>query len=354
MTGPAVNPTDRRKEFDDFVWNHASDAFQAKFDKCAALTETEAAVLISLLRAENLDDASRLSSAILAAVKADPSVLRRLLQIVGLTRNKIIQDIKAFVRVNGQDVSLSSPEAIFNSAIGSKLGSEYLAQQIIRVFAHAKGQVTPGMLEALNQATWPGYIRQERAKRMGHEAEYRLACLLRDCGLMFAPEEKAENPLCSDIIIDGMSYDLVSPSVADARLRIVATVHTANIGQYGESKDDLEIRKAIAAMEAAGDRNRVTLLAFIDGVGFESNTAGLTGVLTNADEFCQFRTIWKAAVIAASKVGRRSQVAIPATHHARFKAFCDRYGASLVDRATLGDAPTGWIEAGDGFIRVQR
>lgn len=352
MTTPRIDPSDRRREFNDFVWNHAADAFQAKFDKCAALTGSETAVLTHLLTDENLNDANRLSGAIRAAVTADRSVVRRLLQIVGLTRNKIIQDIKAYVRVNGEEVSLSSPEAIFNSDIGANLGSGYLAQQIIRVFSHAKGQVTPGMLEALNQATWPGYIRQERAKRMGHEAEYRLACLLRDCGLAFAPGEKAENPLCSDIIIDGMSYDLVSPSATDPKLRIVATVHTANIGQYGESKDDLEIRKAITAMETAGDRGDVTLMAFIDGVGFESNTAGLTGVLANADEFCQFRTIWKAAVIAASKIGKGSRVAIPAKHHGRFKAFCDRYGASLVDRDTLGDAPTGWVEAGDGFIRV--
>lgn len=188
---------------------------------------------------------------------------------------------------------------------------------------------------------------------MGHEAEYRLACLLKDCDLSFAPVEKAENPLCRDVIIDGMSYDLVSPSEESALMRVVATVHTANIGQYGESKDDLEIRKAIDAMQRAGDRDQVTLVAFIDGVGFESNTAGLTGVLTNADEFCQFRTIWKAAAIAACKVGRSTRVAIPNDQHARFAEFCDRYNVELISRADLPDAPDDWVEAGDGFIQVR-
>lgn len=342
----------RRTEFKDFIWDHGADAFQAKFDKCAALAASELATLKKLTTAELLQNSDALAKAIQASVAADQSVVRRLLQIVGLTRNKIVQDIKAYIRVNGHNVAVSTPEAIFRSKDGGRLGGEYLAKQIIRVFSHSKGSVSDGLLEALNQATWPGYIRQERAKRMGHEAEYRVACLLKDCGLAFAPAEKAENPLCRDIQIDGMSYDLVSPSGSDARMRVVATVHTANIGQYGESKDDLEIRKAIQAMTKAGDRDRVTLLAFIDGVGFESNAAGLTGVLTNADEFCQFRTIWKAAAIAASKVGRKSRVAIRRSDHGRFSQFSQAYGVSFVDRATLGDSPDGWVEAGDGFIQM--
>jgi hypothetical protein len=135
-------------------------------------------------------------------------------------------------------------------------------------------------------------------------------------------------------------------------LRVVATVHTANIGQYGESKDDLEIRKAVAAIEKAGDRRRTTLLAFIDGVGFESNTAGLNGVLENADEFCQFRTIWKAAVIAASKSGRKATVAIPLLHHTRFASFCSRFSATLVDPSRQSMPRSGWVEAGDALIKV--
>lgn len=83
---------------------------------------------------------------------------------------------------------------------------------------------------------------------MGHEAEFRLARLLQDCNVSFVPLEKASNPLCRDETIDGVSYDLVVPSAQDARLRVKSTVHTANIGQYGESKDALEIREAMSAI----------------------------------------------------------------------------------------------------------
>jgi len=270
----------RRAEFNDFVWDHAQDAFQAKFDQCAHLNPAEVAHLTGLLTTDNLSDPGALANSLKGLLGSTPDLVYRLLQIAGLTRNKILQDIKAYVRSRHLDVSTSSPESLFNADLGADLGSQYLAKQLCRVFGHICKPMSPVLLEAVNQATWPGYIRQERAKRMGHEAEYRMACLFKDCGIPFAPEEKAENPLCRDILIDGMSYDLVSPSAADARLRVLATVHTANIGQYGESKDDLEIRKAVSAMRKAGDRDRITLLAFIDGVGFESNRAGLTGVLT--------------------------------------------------------------------------
>jgi hypothetical protein len=291
----AESLAERRAEFGAFVWNHGADAFQAKFDTRAKLTDAEVKLLTGILDAKNMQSIDALSAAVRGCVKADSACLPLLLHVTGLTRNKIIQDIKAFARSTNTSVSLSSPRSLFGSTTGARLGSEYLARQLMRTFG-ASGTVTPAMLEAINQATWPGYIRQERAKRMGHEAEYRITCLLRDCKLPFAPEEKAENPLCRDIKINDVSYDLVSPSASDATLRIKSTVHTANIGQYGESKDDLEIREAAEAIaEENADGASITLLGFIDGVGFESNRAGLDGVLSKADEFCQFRTIWKAA-----------------------------------------------------------
>src|SRR5690606_34524182 len=68
-------------------------------------------------------------------------------------------------------------------------------------------------LESLNQATWAGYIRQERAKRSGHHAEHRLALLLQQAAIPFCPAEKAENPLCRDARICEVSFDLVIPSL---------------------------------------------------------------------------------------------------------------------------------------------
>ena len=187
---------------------------------------------------------------------------------------------------------------------------------------------------------------------MGHHAEYRIATTMRAAGLQFDPAEKAEKPLCPDVKIDEMSYDLVSPSRTQASMRVLSTVHTANIGQYGESKDALEVRKAIDAMTRAGDRDQVTLLAFIDGIGFESNSAGLDDVLVQADEFAQFRTIWKVLAIAASKVGGSTKVAVPDWQIPIFGKFAKKYNAVLLDIATTDTG--NWTIAGDAKVKVFR
>ena len=53
------------------------------------------------------------------------------------------------------------------------------------------------------------------------------------------------------------------------------------------------------------------LVAFVDGVGFKSNMAGLEAVLNNADEFIQFATCWKLPVIAARVFGAAVELWIP-------------------------------------------
>lgn len=341
----------RRAEFRDFVWNHAADAFQAKFDTRAKLTDQETRLVLGLLSKVNLASTDRLANAISQTVAASSGMLPLLLQLVGLTRNKILQDIKGYARSTGLRISLSSPRSLFTCKEGAPLASAYLARQLIRVFAAAEMHLSPAMLETVNQATWPGYIRQERAKRMGHEAEYRIACLLRDCGVPFAPSQKAENPLCRDVKLGTVSYDLICPSLDEPLLCIKSTVHTANIGQYGESKDDLEIRAAATALKKMRSRSGVTLLAFIDGVGFESNRAGLDGVLGVAHEFCQFRTIWKVAVIAGAKIGKGVTVALPADQIVRFAEFAQRYNAQL-RKAPPDDAKLRhWVAAGDGRVQ---
>ena len=342
---------ERRAEFARFVWNHGVDALQAKFDARAKLTDGEEAFLLDLLSAEHLDTLANVIARLDAALAENPERLSLLLHLVGLTRNKIVQDLKAFSRSTGTRFAVSSATSILNHRVGRAHGLEYLARQVLRVFGPAKGKVTPALLEAVTQATWPGYIRQERAKRMGHEAESRVAKLLKDYGLPFAPRQKAENPLCPDEKIGGISYDLVSPSTTKPLLRIKSTVHSSNIGQYGQSKDHLEIMAAKRAIKAEG-ANHVTLLAFIDGVGFESNSAGLNGVLANADEFCQFRTIWKAAVIAAAKSRRSLVVALPKDQIDHFKPFAARFKGKLVTTHEGIEADAAWTSAGDGFVKT--
>ena len=64
----------------------------------------------------------------------------------------------------------------------------------------------------LSQATYPGYIRQERAKRQGHMGEQRLAELLHALGVPFEPKEKLKQPLSPDVKIWDVSFDLVVPN----------------------------------------------------------------------------------------------------------------------------------------------
>lgn len=71
--------------------------------------------------------------------------------------------------------------------------------------------------------------------------------------------------------------------------------------------------------------SRPLLLAMVDGVGFRSNRAGLDGILENADEFCQFGTVWKAAVLAAAATGVEVTVHLPEGDAERHAAFLDRY-----------------------------
>ena len=343
--------TSRKQEFRDFVWNHADDIFQKKFDLCQSLSGNEKKLLLALLSNKNLANESLLAEAVRSLVVKIPSLLPRLLQIVGLTRNKIIQDIKAHARHHKLAIPLSNPDALFRGEAGGRLAGAYLARHLIRVFSGARGHISGELLEVLNQATWLGYIRQERAKKSGHEAENRLALLLQACGISFAPD-KANNPLGKDIQVDRISYDLVSPSVDNARMRVLSMAHSSNIGQYGEEKAK-SVEEARKALRKQGAGNNVVLLALVDGVGFESNSAGLTGVLKSADEFCQFRTIWKAGVIAAKVSAMNCKVALPAEMHERFKPFCKKYGATLIGLNKV-DGTKEWVAAGDGFLRVTR
>ena len=339
----------RIEEFNRFVWNHSEDEFQGKFDDCAFLDDQETSKLVKLLSESNLDSTEQLSATLDDILSEEPEFILLLLQIVGLTRNKILSDIKGKCGTENRPRGLSKATSLVRNELGRKYACEYLVAHLQRVFRPESRPVSIETLQALRQATWPGYVRQERAKRMGHEAERRLGVLFKECGLPFEPIELAENPLCQDIDIDGQSYDLVSPNSKSAFLRVLSTVHTSNIGQYGESKDALEMKQANETMINAGVRNQVTLLALVDGVGFESNRKGLAGVLASSDEFCQFATIWKAAVIGAFVNKKSCSVFLPENQRIHFHSFCKKYGANI---ESSKNPNLKWVEAGDSFISV--
>jgi hypothetical protein len=343
----------RRDEFFASVWDHSVDKFQTAFDECRDLNPTEVALLRMILGnfADGASDdtiAERLRHHL--ASESSEKLIEVLLQLCGITRNKILQDIKASAGERRKELKLGSHLDLAYHIPTWNLAGPYLVRKLRKIFHHPRTtDPVVQMLSALNQATWPGYIRQERAKRSGHEAEYRIATLLSRIGIPFVPEEKADNPLCPDAAWKGVSFDIIVPDSIRPQVCIKSTVHTSNIGQYGESKDHLEIDEARRMIDSLPPESRPLLVGFIDGIGFESNSAGLNGILEKADEFCQFSTIWKLGVISASRIGKRCSLFIPPADRLRHQAFLMRYKDSIREELIK---PKGGIEAGRGVIKI--
>ena len=98
----------RRDEFNQFVWNHAVDPFQVQFDTQSPLLPEQQTFFQELLASNNLRDPSQLTQAVASALHRSTEHVHVLLQLVGLTRNKFVQDIKVKVRAEG---STSPPAA---------------------------------------------------------------------------------------------------------------------------------------------------------------------------------------------------------------------------------------------------
>jgi hypothetical protein len=357
--GHIMTPKDiasRVFEFEEHIWDHTTDPFQLRYDERAVLTTNEITELVGVIELfRKRKSTEEIAQHLRSILQSGRIAIELLLQVCGLTRNKILQDLKAAVTSLSHRISIpSSYERLKDSDEAWRLAGPYLVERLRRSFEPlAKKTDIPSALEALNQATWPGYIRQQRAKEQGHEAEYRLAVMMRNAHIPFAPFAKSENPKCPDAQINGVSFDLVIPNISTPKLCFKSTVHTANIGQYGESKDYLEIHEAHAMIEKSFTKKtkKPILMALIDGVGFRSNTAGLHGVLRLADEFCQFSSIWKAIVVAASRMGQKLQIYLPATEITKYDGFFKKYHfKKLVHDIERSGQPPDSFKAGDAFI----
>ncbi len=195
----------KQKEFFRYVWDHTVDPFVVGFDIRRALNETEREWLQQayLVCQANVESASQGLKSLLERNGAFCTAL--LLQISGLTRNRIISDLKASV---GTDVAPKSYETLYKSEAGVR----YLVRRLQKVLEplyqsgiERNSELLWGVFESLNQATYPGYIRQERAKRQGHVAEQRLADLMHGLGVPFEPAAKLEQAIVQDIIPIGAS-----------------------------------------------------------------------------------------------------------------------------------------------------
>jgi hypothetical protein len=257
-----------------------------------------------------------------------------------------LTDLKAMgLKVPSKPQGLISKPELWKHSIGY-LGSRLT--KVLKPMAQMDPESRRIALEALNQATWPGWIRQERAKRQGHEAEGRIAQLLFNLGLNFEPKEKATNPMCKDVQLNGVSFDLVAPRLKGVGLCIKSTVQTSNIGQFGESKGALEVIEAKQMLDSSPEFKDVVLMAMVDGIGFQTNTAGLHGILENVAEFCQFSTLWKAAVVAAFVNDKVVELHLPDSKmHSDFIA---RYQSSIQIAKKSDDK--NMIRAGEGAIKL--
>ena len=344
---------DRRGEFDSHVWDHTRDDFLASFREPRALAADEKAVLLDILhilRDNEEQDACDKLYRLLAGQNPKNSIMPRILQLVGSTRNRILTDLRA--TLSGADLSVPpSPQDLHRKPDLLRRGEQYVAAEMRRVFATVlrkdrefDDEVLYAVFETLNQATWPGFKRQERAKLMGHYAEFRIASLLADLKIGFAPVTKLENRPSPDVQFREVSYDIVIPDAQTPQICIKATTHTSNIGQYGESKDSLELTHAKSSLDAMDPGHRPILVSFVDGVGLHSNRRGLAAMLDAADEFFQFASMWKLPVMAASRLGLEARLWLPdAEAHA---PFLERYSAVV----RMQDSAVGLTEAGEGAV----
>lgn len=348
---------ERRREFDTHLWDHTADPFQSQLDLRRPLTDDElqALKLVTRVICDGKDDEA-IATELHDHLRRNPELMYIFMQIAGLTRNKILTDLRASTAAAGLKIPGDSINLVRSASTWAVAGP-YLAFRVRRVLEPlCTDEPTEGAFEAINQATWPHWVRQQRAKLQGHEAEFRIATLLAGLGFPFQPAEKADNPLCRDAVIGGISFDIVVPEVASPRICVKSTVQTANIGQFGESKGALEVTEAIQVLRNQFGARPPVLLAMVDGIGFRSNTAGLHGILSNADEFCQFATLWKAAAISASALGRRIAIAPPKEDMHRHAVFLDRYAealevTALTDEFRAEKDAALLIEAGEALIR---
>ena len=356
MTSPET-ATERVAEFSSHVWDHTVDPFQLRFDTPPPFSRDALRALNGLVTSlSNGESDEQLAAKLLVEVRERPDFILTILQVIGSTRNKILTDLRAATA--GQSLRIpQSPTTLHRNAAVWSVAGLYIAVRFRQVFTPLMPLVRGRRhaLETLNRATWPGWIRQERAKRQGHEAENRLAVLFLALGIPFGPVEKAENPLTQDAKINEISFDLVVPNRNEPLLCVKSTLHSSNIGQYGTSKDLLEVRAAADMLRENFPTNPPTLLAMIDGVGCLSNRAGLEGILTAANEFCQFKTLWKAAAIAARRLGWEITIKLPEEHIESHRPFLSRCGA-MAQVETLDeplqpppDTPPG-VQAGEGFV----
>ena len=344
-------------EFFDHMWDHTTDKFLNSFNNPKKLSDKNKRqlkeIICILCNNKNDEVACNKIYKILKKQEKD-SIILIILQIIGSTRNKILVDLKSMLKKDNAVIIPNNPKSLSKDHIVLYHTEKYLTNHLRNIFAdiiEMDCKITDEQLflifDILNKATWSGWIRQERAKRSSHYAEYRLAATLDKLDIPFEPQEKLDNPVSPDIQIGGISYDLVIPNKKTPVICFKCTVHTANIGQYGKSKDLLEIKEAKQQILQSNMNPKPVLFSLIDGIGMKLNVAGLKEILQNTDEFCQFKTMWKAIVVFANTCDRIVELWLPdQDNHAEFLS-------KYQDNITLQDRkPENFHNVGEAWLHL--
>lgn len=336
---------DRKKLFFKYVWDHTSDSFYASFDTPPKRRESllsKAVVLVEQIDLPEDELISLLTKLVDDDGRPDIEFLAYVIQIAGYTRSKIVSDLNA--KKLGEKLSsfeyLISKRGKFQPHPSWKEAVAMLILRLRKILKHLATDDIRDRLRALDLATYPGYIRQERAKYIGHYAEKLLAEVLDHLGIPFIPKEKKENPLYGDVVLGGESFDLIIPDDKEPIIAVKSTIHTSNTGQYGESKDKLEIEKAHNVLKNLGKNlgKEIILVALADGIGYKSNKEALEGLFMYADEVVQFATLWKIPTMAVNKLGL-GRLAIEfygaATEQVKdFEEFLNKWEAKVIANST--------------------
>ncbi len=257
------------------------------------------------------------------------------------------------------------------------------AIEIIANYLISKGIVSIlGALKKLNQQEitalidnliLPKEIQQAETKRRGHGAEWQLAIVLNQLGVIFIPSDKHINPMSSDDPnVDkhtfllaarneetGWSFDIIIKEDATTfKIFIQGLIHTSDPGQYGVNKS-AETITIKTGLTAHNQRNNTAkeLWGLVDGVGFIENPDNTVFKMLNAfDTFIELKTLYKAGL----RLHQLGLVTIRAIKFdmtfytvAEADAMFAKYGSENIQKVTDNTTPTGIaIQAGKAWLYI--
>ena len=113
--------------------------------------------------------------------------------------------------------------------------------------------------------------------------------------------------------------------------------------------------KSPACQSGVPASSKAGISSLVDGIGFSSNRAGLDDVLSVADEFCQYRTIWKSIVVCSVMSDIPLIIELPRTVIEQRQDFLKRFNfLKLVVAKENGHQAKLRIQVGEGAVLLNQ